>query len=57
MTAQKRPKMTPEQQLEAFKLAAKAIATGIAYAITAGAANSDTTAVAANQVVGSIQYG
>jgi hypothetical protein len=30
---------------------------GIAYAITGGAANADMTAVAANQVVGSIQYG
>lgn len=32
------------------------LGTGIAYAITGGAANTDTTAVAANQVTGGIQY-
>lgn len=33
-----------------------AFATGIAYAITGGAADTDTTSVALNQVIGSIQY-
>jgi hypothetical protein len=34
----------------------KPFAVGIAYAITGAAADSDTTAVAANQVTGSIEY-
>jgi hypothetical protein len=33
-----------------------ALSAGIGYTITGGAANSDATAVAANQVVGDIEY-
>lgn len=40
----------------AFDAIGKVVATGIAYAITGGAADTDATAVLVNQVVGSIEY-
>lgn len=46
----------PGGRSEFFSPYAKAFSTGIGYAITGGAADTDTTAVAAGQVVGHFEY-